>query len=132
MNLRRLFFNSLFILIVVSGAFLIHLLINNVIELQFIFGELVYAYIINVALALTVIYALFLLKKRLKDQLGFVFMAASLLKFLAFFILFYPQYNSDGDLSRLEFFTFFIPYAICLTLECVVLSKILNGLDAYN
>jgi hypothetical protein len=131
-TLKKLLFKSLFILIVVSGIFLIHVLVNNVIEVQFTVGGLLYAYIINLILAFLVIYVLFILKKRLKDQLGFVFMVASLFKFVAFFILFYPKYNSDGDLSQLEFFTFFIPYAVCLTLECIVLSKILNGLDTYN
>ena len=54
-------------------------------------------------------------------------MAGSGLKFLLFFLLFYPSYKADGNMSTLEFISFFIPYAICLILEVSYLSKELNN-----
>ena len=83
-------------------------------------------------MALGVIAVLYILKRKLKDQLGFVFMAASMFKFVFFFLLFYPIYTSDNHMSRYEFFTFFIPYMICLIVECIILSRFLNRLDTAN
>ncbi|MFI1744782.1 DUF6168 family protein [Thalassobellus sediminis] len=110
-------------------AFFIHLLVNNSISQSLETNQLIYSYSINVILACSAILVIFLLKKKLKDQLGFIFLGASMLKFLFFFLLLYPKYNSDGNLSRLEFFTFFIPYVVCLITESIILSKFLNNLD---
>ena len=132
MNPRKLFSNCLVVICVAIIAFIIHSVVNSVITYQIEFYEILYSYIINVVLACGVILLLFLLRKKLKDQLGFVFMGASMLKFVFFFSLFFPKYNADGDLSRLEFLTFFIPYVICLITESIVLSKFLNSLDNYN
>jgi hypothetical protein len=118
-------------LIVVAVAFFIHLLIHNFVEQTIDVYQLIYSYVINTIMAIGVIVLIFLLKKKLRDQLGFVFMGTSMLKFVFFFILFYPIYNADGDLSRLEFLTFFIPYVICLIGESVILSKFFNDLDEY-
>ena len=120
------------VLVAAVIVFFIHLLVNNSTESPVEFNALIYSYSINVVLACGVIILLFVLKKKLKDQLGFIFMASSLLKFACFFILFYPEYNADGDLTRLEFLTFFIPYVVCLVTETVILSKFLNSLDNYN
>lgn len=132
MTLRKLISNSFILVFVAILAFFIHALVNTLLENPIGGNQLLYSYAINVLLACSVIAIIFVLKKKLKDQLGFVFMLASMLKFVFFFILFYPLYNADGDLSKLEFLTFFIPYAICLTTESVILSKFLNSLDGYK
>ena len=132
MTLKKLIINCLTVIFVASIAFFIHLFINSSIANSVEFSQLFYSYWVNVLLACGVIVLLFVLRKRLKDQLGFIFMAASMLKFVFFFFLFYPEYNSDGDLSRLEFLTFFIPYVVCLIIESIILSKFLNSLDNYN
>ncbi|GGZ89051.1 DUF6168 family protein [Algibacter mikhailovii] len=129
MTLKTLSSNCFTVVIVGAIAFLIHFLINRLIESAVTVYQLLYSYAINILLACGVIILLFVFKKKLQDQLGFLFMGASLLKFVFFFVLFYPEYNADGDLTRLEFLTFFIPYAICLITESVVLSKFLNSLD---
>tara|TARA_R110002050_G_scaffold293182_1_gene449371 strand:+ start:44652 stop:45059 length:408 start_codon:yes stop_codon:yes gene_type:complete len=128
--------NSIVKCLIVVGvatiAFFIHFLVNNLISQSAETNQLIYSYAINVILACSAILVLFLLKKKLKDQLGFIFMGASMLKFVFFFLLLYPEYNSDGNLSRLEFFTFFIPYVICLITESIILSKFLNDLDNFS
>ncbi|WP_282122609.1 DUF6168 family protein [Algibacter mikhailovii] len=129
MTLKTLSSNCFTVVIVGAIAFLIHLLISQLIESAVTVYQLIYSYAINILLACGVIILLFVFKKKLQDQLGFLFMGASMLKFVFFFVLFYPEYNADGDLTRLEFLTFFIPYAICLITESVVLSKFLNSLD---
>jgi hypothetical protein len=110
-------------------AFVVHLLLNNLFIESITVNQLIYSYVVNVILACGVIILLFALRNKLKDQLGFIFMAASMLKFVFFFFLFFPQYKADGVLTRLEFLTFFIPYVICLITESVILSKFLNRLD---
>ncbi|MFI1772671.1 DUF6168 family protein [Thalassobellus citreus] len=117
---------------VATVTFFIHLLVNNTINQSVETNQLIYSYCINVLLACSAILLLFLLKKKLKDQLGFVFLGASMLKFVFFFLLLYPEYNSDGNLTRLEFFTFFIPYVVCLITEGIILSKFLNDLDNFS
>lgn len=129
MILKNILLKSLVVVSTATVAFFIHFLINNLINQPFETNQLIYSYAFNVVLACSVIIVIFVLKKKLRDQLGFVFMGTSMLKFMFFFIFFYPVYNSDGDLSRIEFLTFFIPYVVCLITESIVLSKFLNGLD---
>jgi len=66
------------------------------------------------------------LKKRHVEKLGFVFLSGSGLKFLLFFLLIYPVFNADGDLSSLEFASFFIPYSLMTVMETAVLVRQLN------
>lgn len=83
-------------------------------------------YYINTILAIFIFSSLCFMKKKFSDQLGFLFMAGSLLKFAVFFIFFSPQFRQDGEISRLEFLSFFVPYLFCLFLETFAVSKILN------
>ncbi len=91
--------------------------------------KIVLSYLINGVLATTIFVLLSIYRNTLKNYVGFLFMAGSLLKFLLFFILFYPSYNADGDMSKLEFAAFFVPYAICLILETFFIAKMLQKLD---
>jgi F0F1-type ATP synthase assembly protein I len=63
-------------------------------------------------------------------QTGFIFLGGSGLKFLVFFLVFYPYYRQDGVMATSEFAAFFIPYATCLILEVIFLSKQLNNQDS--
>ena len=87
---------------------------------------LIRSYIVNALLAQTIFIVLDYLKNKKSNALGFVFMCGSLIKFVAFFILFYPTYNADGDADKIEFLAFFVPYALSLILETYTLVKILN------
>lgn len=84
------------------------------------------AYYANVILAIFIFSALNFLQKKYSDQLGFLFMAGSLIKFAVFFIFFSPSFRHDGDISRLEFLSFFVPYLFCLFIETLAVVKILN------
>lgn len=87
------------------------------------------SYSINLGLVVIIFGALYFLRKKYKEQLGFLFLFGSLLKFAVFFIFFYPIYKADGAISRAEFATFFIPYAVGLIFETLSLGKWLNKLD---
>lgn len=92
-------------------------------------NQIVLAYLINFLLAFSIIAFLFSFKKKFKDQIGFLFMAGSFLKFALFFIFFYPNYKIDGEITSLEFAAFFVPYAISLILETVFIAKLLKDID---
>ncbi|TNJ47022.1 hypothetical protein KFZ70_05575 [Tamlana fucoidanivorans] len=130
--LKRLAVNCGILFAVAVAACGIHVVVNSFVEQPVVVKEIIYSYTVNALLACIVVLLLFVLKRKLKDQLGFVFMLASMLKFVFFFILFYPRYHADGDLSRVEFLIFFIPYVICLITESIILSKFLNTLDNYK
>ncbi len=90
---------------------------------------IVEAYLSNLILAILIFYILFRYRYRFQNALGFLFMGGSFLKFLIFFIVFYPSYKSDGEMLRLEFAAFFIPYLVALVFETVQASKMLNTLQ---
>ena len=94
------------------------------------YGNLIVtSYWVNAALAAFIYIPLYLFKNRLKNNIGYLFIAGSFIKFIFFFIFFYPAYRGDGEMGKLEFAAFFVPYAICLVVETVFTSKTLKNLD---
>ena len=115
--------------ILLTVVFAIHLLVLNVLQLSLFENRIVLSYIVNPVLVIVIFGILYLLKEKYKSQLGFLFLAGSLLKFVVFFILFYPFYKLDNIITKLEFAAFFVPYVMGLIIESVSLSKWLNKLD---
>ena len=116
----------LFLLLSLILVLCAHLGLLYVWELP-LFGNLLpWSYGINFLLAIFIFFPLYFFRERFKYQIGFLYMAGSLLKFLVFFIVFYPAYKADGEMARLEFAAFFVPYAICLILETLFTSKMLH------
>ncbi|MGZ0015634.1 DUF6168 family protein [Yeosuana sp. AK3] len=109
-------------------AFFIHVGVLNVLHLPLFDNKIILSYIINLILIMVVFGSLYLLKNKYRTQLGFLFLAGSFLKFAVFFIVFYPFYKQDHNISNLEFASFFVPYALGLILETISLSKWLNKL----
>lgn len=83
----------------------------------------------NLIMAGGIVALLFVFRKRFRDQMGFLFMLGSLLKFGIFFLFFYPIYHADGKVDKVEFASFFIPYAIALVLETVYTSRMLQKIQ---
>jgi hypothetical protein len=109
-------------------AFVIHITVLNYKGLPRFDNLIVLSYVVNSILAATIFVALYIFRGKLKNQIGFLFMGGSFLKFIFFFILFYPAYKADGEMSRLEFAAFFIPYGISLIIETVFTAKMLKKL----
>ena len=107
----------------------IHLLTLKWLGLPLFAHHILLAYGVNLSLVILIFGALFFFRHKFKAQLGFLFLAGSLLKFAIFFLVFYPLYNADGVLSKMEFSTFFTPYIVGLIYETLSLSKWLNNLD---
>ncbi|MDG2195146.1 MAG: hypothetical protein P8K77_09955 [Polaribacter sp.] len=107
-------------------VFLAHLFFLSANHLPLFNDKIIVTYIINFLLAVVIFLSLFFLRKKYNDQLGFLFLFGSFFKFVVFFIFFLPIYKADGNISRLEFFAFFVPYTVCLIIETVSLIKLLN------
>lgn len=117
-------------ILILSLTFGIHLGILYALRLPLFENKIVLSYTINTLLVIGVFGLLYFLRNKFKSQLGFLFMAGSLLKFTVFFIVFNPYYKLDGDITKLEFLAFFTPYVIGLILETLSLNKLLNKLDS--
>ena len=113
-------------LVFLSAAFAIHIFVNTLTSVPVFQHQILASYAINTALAIGIFWGLTSLKKKYNKQIGFLFLASSIVKFLVFFLIFYGPYIADGEIVLLEFTSFFIPYTICLALETFFLSKHLN------
>ncbi len=116
-----------FLAILLLITFGIHLLANSFTDYSLFGNQIILSYVINYFLAAVVLVIVEKTLNKNSAQAGFVFMAGSALKFLVFFLVFYPIYKTDGEMQTIEFAAFFIPYAICLIAEVIYLSKQLNN-----
>lgn len=107
-------------------TFAIHTSILQYLQFPRFNNLIIESYIVNVLMAITIYASLFFLRKKYLDVLGFIFMIGSFLKFGVYFIFFYPKFNVDGEVIRLEATSFLIPYLTCLTVETYYLIKLLN------
>jgi hypothetical protein len=117
---------SLTLIIVLSIVFGIHIFVLYQLELPLFDNLIVASYLVNCSLALVIYLSLFLLKNKMSEQIGFLYMGGSFVKFLFFFIFFYPYYKLDGELDSLEFAAFFVPYAISLIFETLGVMEFLK------
>jgi hypothetical protein len=116
------------LILVLSVSLGMHILILKGFDFPLFDNKIILSYVINALLAFVIFLSLFKLKDKYQTQLGFLFLFGSALKFIVFFILFYPSYKDDGDINKLEFASFFIPYSLSLIIETTFLSKLLNNL----
>ena len=118
---------SLKLIVVLAIVFGIHLFILNQLHFQLYDNLIVRAYIVNLILAILIYLSLYLLRIKHEHLLGFIFMGGSLLKFIVFFIFFYPIYREDGEVTRIEATSFLIPYLTSLVVETYYLIRLLNN-----
>ncbi|OFZ58095.1 MAG: hypothetical protein A3D92_02690 [Bacteroidetes bacterium RIFCSPHIGHO2_02_FULL_44_7] len=84
-------------------------------------------YCFNYTIALLFFGVLLIYKDRKPERLGYVFLIASLLKFLLFFLIIYPSLGDNHSVRSPQFFSFFIPYLVCVILEITSIIRLLNG-----
>ena len=113
-------------------TFAIHLLILNLLKLSLFADKIILAYLVNIGLAVLVFVVLYVFRKKFKNQLGFLFLGGSMMKFMLFFAMFNASYRFDGEISKTEFFAFFVPYSLSLIIEIFSLSKWLNKWDSLS
>ena len=116
-------------LIAIVGIFFGHISILSYFEIPPFQNFIIYAYLFNYVIASAIVSGLYIIRKKYKDNLASLFLIGSLFKFILFYVVFYPMYKEDGSMSRMEFFTFFIPYFSCLIMEALALILLLRYLD---
>ena len=114
------------ITLLLSIVFGIHLFALDSHSLPLFENKIITSYIINYILTILIFTGLVLLKKKFSESLGYIFFIGSFIKFIVFFILINPSFKEDGDVSKIEFASFFIPYAIALVFEVIFLIKVLR------
>ncbi|WP_299186285.1 DUF6168 family protein [uncultured Aquimarina sp.] len=82
------------------------------------------SYIFNAVYTIILITTILILRKKFKDQIGFIFLAGSFIK-LGVFVAITKLNGIVMDKS--VFLDFFTPYVISLILEVYYVSKILNS-----
>ncbi len=122
--------NSLIISSIALVSYVVYIFVLQQLNVQILLKKIQLAFVLNAALAVVIVAAMVILKTRIKDQLAYVFIGGSFLKFACFFLFFYPDFHQDGHISKNEFFSFFIPYAICLIAETITAIRFLNKIDA--
>ena len=122
----RFTFRLISALVIAFGA---HILLLNWLEKPLFNNMIITSYLVNGVLAIAIFGFLYKKRERFKDQIGFLFLAGSLLKFAVFFIVFYPTFKADGNMSGMEFASFFVPYVLCLVTETFSLVKWLNKME---
>tara|TARA_B100000614_G_C14419087_1_gene441126 strand:+ start:119 stop:502 length:384 start_codon:yes stop_codon:yes gene_type:complete len=89
-------------------------------------------YLINAFAAILVYNLAVFFRKTQKDHLGYFFLAGTALKFFVFFVYVLPIFKEDGNQTKEEFFSFFVPYAVALIVETISLVLLLNQGDTNN
>lgn len=126
-NLPIKFLLLLFVCLLVS--FGVHLSVLSSKGLPLFDHLIVRSYIVNALLATGIFMLLYTFRQKAKDQIGFLFMGGGLIKYIVFFLLFYPIYRRNGKIHRLAFAAFFIPYGIALFLETYFGIQLLKTLE---
>lgn len=114
------------LLFILALAFGIHYAVLSYLQIPIGSSLTWQAYLFNLLAAQIILTVMLRIAQKKQDYLGFIFMGGSLLKFLVFFLAFYPVYKEDGEISSLEFSSFFVPYLICLAFKSFVLLRSLN------
>lgn len=86
-----------------------------------------FSYKFNLGFTLLFTMGLILISRKLKDQLGFVFMLMSVIKLG---LLLFLVYRLGFDLNKSKFLIFFVPYGACLVVEMVFIIRILKHFDS--
>jgi len=109
------------------GFFLHHYLLSSILAIPEI-SWAIRGYAINGGLATAIFLGLLLFGKKGINNLGYIFVFASTIKLIFFFIVFRPHFNIDDVITKPEFFSFFIPYLLALVVEVFFLVQVLNAI----
>ncbi|MGB0776898.1 MAG: hypothetical protein ACPGR7_02615 [Flavobacteriaceae bacterium] len=106
-------------------AFFLHDWVLGVTGTQFSQKWLEKSYFANGLMAVGIYLIIYFFRNKFRDQLGFLFLFGSFIKFGVYYLFF------QGNLGegKLAFSLFFVPYVVCLIIEVLALRKILNQGD---
>ena len=87
---------------------------------------LIQSYTINAVLAIAALLLLGIGMHKKKNNLANLYLITVALKLTVYFLFFHPQFQLDGTVTRNEFFMFFVPYALGLLAEIILLARRFN------
>lgn len=90
---------------------------------------LIATYLALFVLTILIVGAIQKLQKNYFNQVGFLFLVGSMIKFALYFVILKPFYQHFELSKSNAFLVFFIPYLISLISEAVYVSKLLNSSD---
>lgn len=118
-------------LVISVAAYLVHKLVFVIKADQVNFQNLYYPletlYGFFLACSLIIIFILIIIKKRSFENVGYVFLLLTCLKMGVSYILLSPILASRNQYLAFNKVNFFIVFAVFLTIETVVTSRILNN-----
>lgn len=123
-------FKGLAIIVLVNlFAFLIHAnfgsqSLNSVVDLQT-------SYAINTVVTLSICIGLLFLNEIFESQIGFIYLALSVLKMMVLYGLLNPT-NQDGEVIKADAFAFLVPFGLNLLMELFFAVKLLKINDLVN
>ena len=106
-------------IVALFGSYLLH---------AFLFDSqhLILMYTINLLIASIVYWLVYLLRNTQKEYLGFYFLAGTFIKIVVFLLVILPLIKEDDVVSKVEFFSFFVPYTLSLIIEVFFLIDIIK------
>ena len=124
--IRNVLYFALLLLLLLALAAGFHMAYLYANQISVPIPTLVFCYLVNFGLALLIYIAILKMADEKSKYLGFVFLMGSAFKFAAYFLIFDPLFKQDGNLSKVEFFLFFVPYLVSLFAETLALVKLLK------
>lgn len=112
----------LLLLLVLAPAYFVH-------KSHYFTYNLIDLYLFNALIAVLVIWLSVLFRKKHKDYIAFYFFGGTIVKLLLFFVLIFPLYKEENNVSRLGFLSFFVPYLLTLIVETISLVRLLNKVN---
>lgn len=125
MTKKGYIFHFLLFLLVFVGSYFLQL---NIYKAKFydLAPILIKTFLINFSVYFFIVAIYFALKKIIKDKSHILYYITIIIKLILVLAVFIPWFKSDGKIEKPEFFSFFIPYAICLVFTVLFLSGTLK------
>ena len=123
--IKPLFYLAVGLLMALSAVFVIH----SILMFDQLWGQIQLMWLcygLNYVLATLIFFAVLVTHKKNTMLVGFMFLGGSVLKFIFFFLLIYPDFKDDGFVDRDELSLFFVPYLISLFALTYAASRILQ------
>ncbi len=117
---------SLQLLLLMAVGLIVQSFILEKFSQEFFSHLILEAYCFNFFMVALNFLLLIKLKNKFPGSLAYFLMSGFLFKLLGFFIFFRPVYMMDGEILKVEFFAFFLPYTLSLFYETWKIVKLLN------
>ena len=127
--IRSISYLSLLLLGSLGVTYIVHLQVFSLKGVSGFNDQVLGFYIMNLLMSLATGIGIIYLSLPKSEITGFVFMGGSLLKFASFFILFYGQLSTESEIRKIQFISFYVPYALSLAIEVWYLIRHLNKSD---